>query len=85
MKKLLIPLVFFMGSCIAEENNVLASPFVVDELVSECMIWAKKDSISKANLIDYVVACVNDELSSQGFQLIDELDLDELDVEAEGG
>lgn len=55
------------------DTDLVAPPEVVNDLVAVCKDWALSDAVSDAELPAYVLDCVNQELTSQGYQALAQL------------
>ncbi|WP_342676103.1 hypothetical protein [Pseudoalteromonas qingdaonensis] len=40
-----------------------------------CLDWAREDDIDEQSLYKYVLDCVNDELTSAGYQTVEKVDI----------
>ncbi len=58
----------------AEDDTSQAPQSVISEAKSLCEHYAKEDQVASEDLADYVLACVNDELTEQGYSKVDNVD-----------
>ena len=77
MKKILLVALLTSGllnSAIAEELPE-APAETVQQSVEECQEWAKEDGVAAADLYNFVLNCVNDDLKDQEFKAVAKIDL----------
>ncbi|MCD8475430.1 MAG: hypothetical protein LRY40_01535 [Shewanella fodinae] len=61
-------------SVMAEDEPLpQASVADIKELIQVCRQMATEDEVSKAELADYLLDCVNDQLNEMGYQRIESL------------
>lgn len=75
MNKALLALIvapFFVLSAVnAVANDATdASAETIQEFTEICVSWAKEDDVSNEELYNYVLKCVNDELTSEGYNKV---------------
>ncbi|MCQ8876926.1 hypothetical protein NQT69_02610 [Pseudoalteromonas shioyasakiensis] len=57
------------------QDEVEASAETIQEYTEMCLDWAKDDDISNEALKPYVLKCVNDELESEGYKKITDVNI----------
>ncbi|WP_213608115.1 hypothetical protein [Pseudoalteromonas sp.] len=75
MNKLLLGLIvapFFVLSAanVVANDATDASAEIIQEFTEMCVSWAKEDDISNEELYNYVLKCVNDELTAEGYNTV---------------
>lgn len=73
MKTILLLLALFTTNAIAFEA-VAAPEEVIKEYLELCKGYATEDEISDDELPSFLLGCVNQELESNGYQLVDSID-----------
>lgn len=77
-KKLILTAACLLGlacfSTYAEDELPEASKEIIQDYKQLCMIYASDDNVAKEQMAEYLLTCVNDELSEQGYQKIAQLD-----------
>ncbi|WP_462158529.1 hypothetical protein [Pseudoalteromonas sp. GB56] len=77
MKRQLLSVLFAIGLTNAYANDDLpvAPTETVTEYTQMCLDWAKEDDIDEQSLYQYVLDCVNDELTAAGYQTVEKVDI----------
>ncbi|MFY8328288.1 hypothetical protein [Pseudoalteromonas sp. ZZD1] len=80
MKKPLLALIvapfFSLATTYAvAQNAVEASAETIQEYTEMCLDWAKDDDISNEALKPYVLKCVNDELETEGYKKVTDVNI----------
>ncbi|WP_440055800.1 hypothetical protein ACSLBF_06530 [Pseudoalteromonas sp. T1lg65] len=57
-------------SVLADDSLPVAPAELVEDLTEMCVSWAKDDGIEQAELKNYVLNCVNEELEANGYQKV---------------
>jgi hypothetical protein len=73
MKKVLCALVaglVFTSSVIANDESQTASKEMVANTLASCVEWAAEDEVSNEDMDKYLLECVNDVLTSNGFKAV---------------
>lgn len=71
MLTLLIAPLFSVVAAFAVAEDVVDAPEeIIQEFTEMCLDWAKDDDISNVELKPYVLKCVNDELTAEGYKKV---------------
>lgn len=66
----------FAGNVVANDEAKEKAPAeMVTELTQMCLDWAKDDAVEATSLKKYVLDCVNGELTSNGYQPVEDVDV----------
>lgn len=62
---------FVLSAANAVANDAKdASAETIQEFTEMCVSWAKEDDVTNEELYNYVLKCVNDELSAEGYNTV---------------
>ncbi|MGO2478174.1 MAG: hypothetical protein ACTH7Q_07380 [Pseudoalteromonas sp.] len=80
MNKALLALIaaplFVLTATYAMANEAKeASAETIKEYTDMCLNWAKDDDVSNDDLTPYVLKCVNDELESEGYKKVNDVEV----------
>ena len=67
---LIAPLFSVVAAFAVAEDAVDAPEEIIQEFTEMCIDWAKDDDISDSELKAYVLKCVNDELTAEGYKKV---------------
>lgn len=67
---LVAPIFSVVATFAVAEDAVDAPEEIIQEFTEMCLDWAKDDDISNVELKPYVLKCVNDELTSEGYKKV---------------
>ncbi|MEO2266115.1 hypothetical protein [Pseudoalteromonas pernae] len=77
MKRQLLSVLFAISltNAYASDDLPVAPTETVKEYTQMCLDWAKEDDIDEQSLYQYVLDCVNDELTAAGYQTVEKVDI----------
>ena len=67
---LVAPIFSVVATFAVAEDAVDAPEEIIQEFTEMCVSWAKEDDVSNEELYNYVLKCVNDELTSEGYNKV---------------
>jgi hypothetical protein len=73
MKKLLLTLSLLLSTTVMADDRPVADKELIAELKQYCTELAQEDGTDGKELKVYMLECVNEELDSEGYQLLTEL------------
>jgi hypothetical protein len=73
MKKLLLTLSLLLSTTVMANDRPVADKELIAELKQYCTELAQEDGTDGKELTVYMLECVNEELDSEGYQLLTEL------------
>ena len=73
MKKLLLTLSLLLSTTVMADDRPIADKELIAELKQYCTELAQEDGTDGKELKVYMLECVNEELDSEGYQLLTEL------------
>ncbi|MFT5757686.1 MAG: hypothetical protein ACI9LM_002422 [Alteromonadaceae bacterium] len=77
MKKLILLVVLFsvfLNTSFAGELPI-APALVLKEAIDSCKEWAQEDEVAEPEMYNYVLSCVNEELTDKQFQTVSKIEL----------
>ncbi|MGX5175479.1 hypothetical protein ACUR5C_15770 [Aliikangiella sp. IMCC44653] len=75
MKRLLLIAALILScSALANDPKPEAPAELIQEIKLQCEEYAQEDQVADEDLADYLLSCVNDELTEQGYQTLESLD-----------
>ncbi|TMO43490.1 hypothetical protein [Pseudoalteromonas ruthenica] len=77
MKYLVLSALFAIGlhSAFANDDLPVAPEEIIKEHTQMCLDWATEDDIDAQSQYQYVLDCVNDELSDNGYQHVQQVNI----------
>lgn len=69
------PLIAVTATYAIADEEKEASSEVIQEYTQMCLDWAKDDEINNDDLKPYVLKCVNDELESEGYKKVNDVQI----------
>jgi hypothetical protein len=73
MKKLLLTLSLLLSTTVMADDRPIADKELIAELKEYCTELAQEDGTDGKELKVYMLECVNEELDSEGYQLLTKL------------
>jgi len=73
MKKLLLTLSLLLSTSVMADDRPIADKELIAELKQYCTELAQEDGTDGKELKVYMLECVNEELDSEGYQLLTKL------------
>jgi hypothetical protein len=73
MKKLLLTLSLLLSTTVMADDRPIADKELIAELKQYCTELAQEDGTDGKELKVYMLECVNEELDSEGYQLLTKL------------
>ena len=73
MKKLLLTLSLLLSTTVMADDRPIADKELIAELKQYCTELAQEDGTDGKELKVYMLECVNEELESEGYQLLTKL------------
>ena len=67
---IIAPLFSVVATFAVAEDAVDAPEEIIQEFTEMCVSWAKEDDVSDEAIYNYVLKCVNDELTSEGYNKV---------------
>ncbi|WP_394190560.1 hypothetical protein [Pseudoalteromonas atlantica] len=67
---IIAPIFSVVATFAVAEDAVDAPEEIIQEFTEMCIDWAKDDDISDSELKPYVLKCVNDELTAEGYKKV---------------
>ncbi|MEM0514391.1 hypothetical protein WCN91_02885 [Pseudoalteromonas sp. YIC-827] len=64
-----------LSNAYASDDLPVAPEETLKEYTQMCLDWAREDDIDEQSLYKYVLDCVNDELTSAGYQTVEKVDI----------
>ncbi|MFY8273332.1 hypothetical protein AAEU32_04320 [Pseudoalteromonas sp. SSDWG2] len=59
----------------ASDDVPVATDDMIKEYTQMCLDWAKEDDTDEQSMYQYVLDCVNDELTAAGYQTVEKVDI----------